>query len=365
MLEPTTYEEGRFSFRFIPQDNPNQGTLTTRLDGAPPYAAEVNLSKIRSRASYASDACETWGLEGDPAVATELKTALNALFVRRSEEGAAAEEAQQEDADPEEPEVSQEEIDRRVGEPDVLTRFVEDAARISGVVGEQATLRLIALGAFSAQLALMPNGKPLGANIVLIGDPGRGKNFASDAVARLLPDEFYLAFESSSAKSLHYMAADNPAFLKHRVLYANEAEAIDLLVETCRPLLSGGRARHLAVASDASGRNVGQELVIEGPATVLICTVRNKLEGQLQSRLLSSGLEDFEGRVAAHSGAVSGLLPPGYASTDHGEEIRTWHAALRSLTRVRRVVVPIQHPEFRFDSGAVSHGARLWANFWG
>src|SRR3712207_6941921 len=57
-------------------------------------------------------------------------------------------------SDPEEalPEVSQEEIDERVGRPGVLDRYVEAAAAISKVVGERKPLGLITLGASSAQL---------------------------------------------------------------------------------------------------------------------------------------------------------------------------------------------------------------------
>jgi hypothetical protein len=184
-------------------------------------------------------------------------------------------------------------------------------------------------------------------------------------VARLLPERFYFAFESASGKSLYYAAADDPAFLRHRWAYPNEAEATDLLVEMFRPLLSGGSARHITVNRDDSGRAVGQEFTIEGPITVTIPTVRNKLDSQLQTRMLVAGLEDYEGRVGEHSGAVSRLLSSDYAGTDYTKTIRAWQAALCSLTGLRRVIVPVEHEGFRFDSDEVSHGARLWTNLLG
>ena len=69
--------------------------------------------------------------------------------------------------------------------------------------------------------------------------------------------------------------------------------------------------------------------------------------------------------MAAHSAAVSELLDPSYAGSDYSQEIIAWQAAFGSLTGVRRVVMPITHEGFRFDSDEVPHGARLWTNFLG
>jgi len=186
-----------------------------------------------------------------------------------------------------------------------------------------------------------------------------------DAVAKLLPGNCYYAFESASAKALYYAAEDNPAFLKYHWLYPSEVEAIDLLVELLRPLLSGGKARHRTVNKDQNGRNIFQEFDLEGPISTTIPTVRNKLDKQLLTRLLVAGLEDYPGRIAAHSRAVSEQLTLEHAGEDHTPLIRAWQAALLSLTSVRRVVLPRLHPDFCFDSDEVSHGARLWANVLG
>jgi hypothetical protein len=145
-----------------------------------------------------------------------------------------------------------------------------------------------------------------------------------------LPEEFYFPFESASAKALYYVAEEDPKFLEHLWLYPNEAEGVDLLVEILRPLLSGGSARHVTVNKDASGRNVGQEFTVEGPVSVTIPTIRNKLDNQLQSRMLIADLKDYEGRVAAHSRAVSEQLSPGYVAAEHDDDILPWRQALRA-----------------------------------
>ena len=359
MSEAKHYEEGGFDFEFVPDGGPFEGRLVTRFPEVPPYVANINLSSTRSRNTYAREAAEYCGVDE-----SGLKAALIGVCALRSEEVDAAQEAEQAEPDPEEalPEVSQEDIDERVGHPGVLDRYVEAAAACSKVIAERKPLGLITMGALSAQLEKLPSGKPLGANVILTSPAGRGKNYLCDAVARLLPEEFCFPFESASAKALFYLAGEDPEFLRHRWIYPNEAEGTDLLVETLRPLLSGGSARHVTVNKDASGRNVGQEFRVEGPVSVTIPTIRNKLDNQLQSRMLIADLKDYKGRVAAHSKAVSEQLSPGYVAAEHDDDIRAWRQALRSLTGVRKVVLPVEDERFRFASDEVPHGARLWTN---
>jgi hypothetical protein len=359
MSEIKCYQEGDFAFEFVPEGGPFEGRLTTRYPELPPYVANINLLSSRSHTAYAREAAGYCGVDE-----SGLKGALIGVCALRSEEVAAAQEAEQAQPDPEEalPEVSQEEVDERVGRPGVLDRFVEAAAACSKVIAERKPLGLISLGAFSAQLDKLPSGKPLGANVILTSPAGRGKNYLCDAVARLLPEGFCFPFESASAKALYYAAGEDPEFLRHRWIYPNEAEGTDLLVETLRPLLSGGSARHVTVNKDAAGRNAGQEFTVEGPVSCTIPTIRNKLDNQLQSRMLIADLKDYEGRVAAHSQAVSEQLSPDYVAAEYDDDIRAWREALRSLTDVRKVVVPVEDERFRFDSDEVPHGARLWTN---
>src|SRR5215218_8937630 len=258
-----------------------------------------------------------------------------------------------------------EEVYASLLESGVLDRYVEAVARMHGIVGDRNPLRLITLVAVGAQLAQLPNGRPLGASGMLVAEAGRGKNYLTDAVVAALPAGWYLSFESASASSLYYQVERDPAFLEHRFVYPNEIEAVDALVEFLRPMLSSGKAIKLTVNRDAEGRNEGQELEVRGPITTIIPTVRNKTDEQLQTRLLVAELEDYEGRVKEHTGALSRLLLPGYAATDNTGDVQKWQAVLGSLTSTRRVVFPLEREEFALDNDGVPHGARLWANLLG
>ena len=103
-------------------------------------------------------------------------------------------------------------------------------------------------------------------------------------------------------------------------------------------------------------------IIVEGPVTIAIPTIRNKTDEQLQTRLLVAELPDYPGRVKHHSAAVSEQLLPDAAAIDHSHEQWLWQEGLRQLTDVRRVVFPLRHPDFALDDDQVSHGARLWAN---
>jgi hypothetical protein len=353
--------EGR-SFEFTPNGSPLAGGMAVVEEALGTFTATVDLSKIGSRKTYANEAAEMYGFD-----ANALKRALNEICTLRTTEIRKAQEkdANEEEAAGEENEPLSEEAEALVSSSGVLDRYVEDVARIRGVIKDRDALGLQTLVAFGAQLALLPSGRPAGANLVLTAEAGRGKNYICDAVAAALPEEFYLAFESASAKSLFYRAENDPGVFRHKWFYPNEAEGTDLLVETLRPILSGGRASHLTVNKSAEGRNSAQELNIEGPVSLTIPTVRNKLDGQLQTRMLVAELEDYDGRVAGHSRAVSRQLLPDHAGEDHGPKVKAWRAALRSLASCRRVVFPLDNEEFCFDSDTISHGARLWANLLG
>jgi hypothetical protein len=363
MSETKNYEVGSLRFAFTQQGDPFEGRLRAMAPELEPYTAEVKLASSVSRNRYAKGAAEDCGMDQK-----ELKRALNALCSLREEEVEAAREAERQRTAEGSEEISaagDEEIEALIESTGVLNRLVDDAARIHGVVGETAPLKLLSLNSLGAQLAPLPNGKPMGANVVLIAQWGRGKNHLCDAVAALLPEEFYLAFESASAMSLYYLAETNPRVLSHRWTYPSEAEAMDQLVEMLRPLISGGKAVRLTVNRDSGGRNTAQELKIEGPVTVTIPTIRNKLDAQLQSRMLLAELEDYKGRVASHTRKISESLRPDFATEDFSARIGAWQAALGSLTTVRRVVFTLDHEDFCFDRDDVPHGARLWANLIG
>jgi hypothetical protein len=247
-------------------------------------------------------------------------------------------------------------------EPGVLGRLRNTAAAMHNVYGDREPLELALLVALGAQLEPLPNGRPLGASILLTAQAGRRKNHIIDAAVKPLPEEFYFAFEIASGQSLYYKADEDPDFLKHTFAYPNEIEGAEQLWEFLRPMLSKGKAHKIVTAKDADGNMTTREITVEGPVTIAIPTIRNKTDEQLQTRLLVAELADYPGRVKEHSAAVSAQLLADAATADYSREVFLWQEGLRQLTGVRRVVFPLSHPDFALDDDQISHGARLWAN---
>ena len=258
-------------------------------------------------------------------------------------------------------EEAQEDIDTLL-EPGVLGRLGDTAARMHNVHGDREPLELSLLVVLGAQLEPLPNGRPMGASILLTAEAGRGKNHIVDAAVKPLPPEFYFAFEIASGQSLYYKADEDPEFLKHTFAYPNEIEGAEQLWDFLRPMLSKGWAKKIVTAKDAYGNMTTRTIIVEGPVTIAIPTIRNKTDEQLQTRLLVAELPDYPGRVKEHSSALSAQLLPDAATADYSSEAFLWREGLRQLTAHRRVVFPLRHPDFALDDDQVSHGARLWAN---
>ena len=259
---------------------------------------------------------------------------------------------------------AQAEIDE-LFKPGVLERFRKDAAEAHNVKRDKEALKLAVLVACGAQLAPLKSGRPLGASILLTGEAGRGKNHNVDAAVKLLPPEFYFAFEIASGQSLYYKADEDPDFLKHTFAYPNEIEGAEALWEFLRPMLSKGEATKIVTAKDADGNMTTRTIIVEGPVTIAIPTIRNKTDEQLQTRLLVAELPDYPGRVKEHSRALSEQLHPDFAEADFSYKKFLWQEGFRQLAQRRKVIFPLEHPDFALDDDTISHGARMWGNLLG
>jgi hypothetical protein len=366
----TVYEYAleSLSLEFELDGTPSRGHLTVwneKVGEEQTFGARIDIASSKAVATYVKEAQALYP-KAFPADDLTLRTAINELgiHVKDDERARKARASEEEDEETDsEAAVDEDVIENLIGKEGVLDRYVEAVAKARKVHGDRSEMKLVALGALSAQLEPPSADNPAGANVVLIGEPGRGKNYIADAVASGLPKAFVYSFESASEKSFYYQADANPERFRHTWVYPNEAEATDRLVETLRPLLSKGSASHKTVDTSGEDSNAFREFNIAGPITVTIPTTRNKLDTQLQTRMLVSELEDFKDRVPKHSAQVSETFLASYAEEDHDTVYRKWRAAFSDLIKVRRVVIPSMHPDFRMRSNEVSHGARLWRNF--
>jgi hypothetical protein len=77
-------------------------------------------------------------------------------------------------------------------------------------------------------------------------------------------------------------------------------------------------------------------------------------------------LEEYEGRIRAHTKALSSLFAPDWSAAFDTGLTPKWQASLRSLTEIRKIVIRFAaHPGFKLSDEEISHGARLWQNLLG
>jgi CHC2 zinc finger len=247
-----------------------------------------------------------------------------------------------------------------------LGKYTEDAAKIRGVVGDRAVLKLITLAAVSSQLVQMIGDTPPGVSLMISGEASRGKNYLTDAAVSMLPPEWIVGFEIASSQAFYYAVENDPEFLTHKFIYPNEVEAVDTVIEFLRPMLSQGRATKYVTNKSGEGRHEIQTIEVEGPITGVIPTVRNKIDDQLQSRLLTIGLADVKNRIELHTRAISRRYSPNWVDDYDPTLVERWRTAIRSLSEVRLVAMPFSDDDrFAFTNEEVSHGSRLWRSLLG
>jgi hypothetical protein len=356
------YQYKQMHFEFERDGAPTKGIVKVTA-GETTYVGKVDLTLPTSRTKFTAQARELYpeAFQDD----LTLPRALNELGVHITDEESIRKAKEAEvvvDEGDVTPEVDDEKADELVSTPGVLERYVEAMARINEVHGDRDVMKVVTLSALSAQLEQPGEKKPVGTSVLLVGESSRGKNFVVDSVAAGMPETFVYEFESASSKSFYYEAAAKPQRFEHTWLYANEAEAVDELIEVLRPLLSKGSAVHKTV-DKINDSNTFREFKIQGPITATVPTVRNVMDKQFMTRLLVTELEDFEGRIAAHSRKVVQAFLPEYVAKDHTEELRLWRRAFEKLTEVRRVVIPSAPPELCFSNEGISHGVRVWRSF--
>lgn len=358
------YEFEDLVLEFSPDGSYTKGYLVVIANEADvTFGETIDVTSSKARNTFVRDARELYPEAFSDEIM--LKRALNELSVHVTDQERAALAEMEKEEDEVDPEIRVDDgaAEALISEPNVLNRYVEAMAEVHEVYGDRPQMKALALAALSAQLKPLSDGIPAGTNAALMGESGRGKNYLADAIRQGLPYSFVYEFESASAKSLYYEADADPDKFRHTWLYPNEAEGTDNLIEVLRPLLSKGSASHKTVDTGEEGSSTARNLHVEGPVTLTIPTVRNKLDGQLQTRLLVIELEDFENRVAEHSAKVSDTMLLSYAAKDHTSTLALWKAALEKLTEVRRVGITSRPDDFRFRSNKVAHGARLWRNF--
>ena len=165
--------------------------------------------------------------------------------------------------------------------PRILDCFAE-ALPAAGLVGEERAAKLVFLCGTSRFLK-----RPVSA--VVKGPSSAGKSYVTERALGFLPPSAYYALTAMSDRSLAY--SDEP--LKHRMLVLYEAPGMggDMVSYLMRSLLSEGRVRYETVEKTSQGMRP-RLIEREGPTGLLVTTTKIRLDGELETRLLSIPVND-------------------------------------------------------------------------
>jgi hypothetical protein len=263
---------------------------------------------------------------------TGLERALNEVCTRRSEEVAAAEQADSTYEAEGSTSISPERHDRALElleSPDILEEAARDMVRL-GHVGERSTKKLALICALSAK-----SGKPIQPSTH--AQSSAGKNALWDAALSLLPEEMVVRRSGLSAKALFRTEAN----LEGAVLYLQEVAGSEDANYSIRVMQSDGRLEYEATekAPDGSMKNVVYRT--EGPTVIVQTTTKNHLHPENETRVFPIYIDESElqtGRI------VESILKDAAGHGVNGverERVRErWQDAIRLLESGLEVVIP-------------------------
>jgi len=173
-------------------------------------------------------------------------------------------------------------------DPLVFKRRI-DAVSDLGVAGKRKTTALVMVTMDSSLLPKRSNGsEALGCKVT--GPFGTGKSYGVSACLELFPKSRFHLITGASSKSFYNIEGG----LKHKVLILQEVGPLDTdsggdneAAYAVRSLLSEGDLSYQYTSFDDKGKKVAVRVTMEGPTALVTTTIKEKLERQLDDRLIT------------------------------------------------------------------------------
>jgi hypothetical protein len=173
---------------------------------------------------------------------------------------------------------------RPLAECDNILAEVEKQIVSEGYAGNTAP-------ALRSYVAISSNCLTRPINLHRVAPPASGKNFTTDSVLPLFPEEDYYKLTASSERALIY----SPASFKHRTLNIEEMDSIPAegpAAAAIRSVVQDNRMSYEVVELDPDTKqHITRRIEKEGP-TGLITTGTRRLEPQMATRVLEDSVLD-------------------------------------------------------------------------
>lgn len=166
---------------------------------------------------------------------------------------------------------------------------------------------LLTYVASTSRLLRMRRGSML-AHVLLLGDPGVGKNYTAEIALDLHPPEASHKVTAGSPRAVIYSDAD----LRHKVLFFGEADSIPKGEESSaasaiRSLLQDGELAYDVVVKNPKTNKYGTHAVRKPGPTLLVTTATKRFEPQMDTRAFALEIPDDQQQIRAALLAQAGL----------------------------------------------------------
>lgn len=218
---------------------------------------------------------------------------------------------------------------------DLLTLLLETVQR-RGYVGEQAVIVAVTLALVSTLLRRL-------INLALKGPSAAGKSGGMDVVRAFFPESYYIYRTAVTPRALLYTDED----YRNRAMMWAEADALadEGVAYIARTLVSEGFALFETVEKDPVTGQMGTRIIKKpGPTSLIVSTTQERLEEQLETRMLSVQADDSAEQTTAVM-IASALADEALAPADDDPELKRWRALFTWLRAqdLTRVTIPYRH----------------------
>ncbi|MBT3368877.1 MAG: MarR family transcriptional regulator [Nitrospina sp.] len=228
-------------------------------------------------------------------------------------------------------------------DPQLLRKRIDLINRL-GVIGERANIALIC-STIDSRLLLPDASGQQGLGLKISGTQGTGKSHTVEGCLKVQDPSLYYSISTGSDKSFFYLTES----MKNKAIILAEAFSLERKKDSgfsyvIRNLLSEGRAVHQVTQKSGSGKFQTQNRTVEGPISLITTTTRERLEKQIESRMISISPDESTiqtRQILAKTAAIAANGTPGIDK----KQIAAWQLFHKNL-KAAQVIIPFAQDIF-------------------
>ena len=222
-------------------------------------------------------------------------------------------------------------------DPQLLRKRIDLINRL-GVIGERANIALIC-STIDSRLLLPDASGQQGLGLKISGTQGTGKSHTVEGCLKIQDPSLYYNISTGSDKSFFYLNQS----MKNKAIILAEALKLERNGDSefgyvLRTLLSEGSAVHQVTEKSGSGKFRTQNRIVKGPVSLISTTIRERLEKQIESRMISVSSDESSEQTKQILAKTAAIAANGTQSIDE-KLIKVWQLFHKEL-KPGQVIIP-------------------------